>query len=486
MARPSPQPDAPGGAERKLVTVLLVDVDEAREGFADVDPEDAGRLLSGPLARVRAEVEAHGGVVEETVGGRTVALFGIPRTRDDDPERAVRAALAVRDALTAAAAGGAPVRVQAAVATGEALVRPAGAGPAARGSSATPWAPPPGSRSWCRTGPCWCRRRPGGPPSGRSPTVPPARARRAPATPLPPGRRWPRGPARPPPAGGSRPWWPGTASWRRCSPPPAGPAPARSWSPSSAPPASARAGCWPSWPTAWPPDPPPGPSPGGRGGRCPTATGRPSGRWPRRSRPRPASSRATGPSSPAGAWPWPRGGGRPGHRRLGRRPPAPPGRGRLPARVGRRADHRRRPRGGVRRLAALPARPGRHPAAGPGPGGPAPGRRRPARLRREPGRPGRRPGGRPGPGHGPAGAAGAPARLGRRRDHHPARAPRRPPTPPACWPPSWPTTACPPRSTPPCWPGRRQPAVRRGVRAHAARPRRPGPQPAPPIHRGAA
>ncbi len=128
MARPAPQPDAQGGAERKLVTVLLVDVDEAREGFAEVDPEDAGRLLPGRLALVRAEVEAHGGVVEETVGGRTVAVFGIPRTRDDDPERAVRAALAVRDALTAAGAGGAPVRVQAAVATGEALVRPAGAG----------------------------------------------------------------------------------------------------------------------------------------------------------------------------------------------------------------------------------------------------------------------------------------------------------------------------------------------------------------------
>ena len=122
MARPSP-PGLPGGAERKLVTVLLIDVDEAREGFADMDPEDTGRLLSGPLARVRAEVEAHGGVVEEILGGRTVALFGIPRTRDDDPERAVRAALAVRDALGGEPAG-AGLRVQAAVATGEALVRP--------------------------------------------------------------------------------------------------------------------------------------------------------------------------------------------------------------------------------------------------------------------------------------------------------------------------------------------------------------------------
>jgi class 3 adenylate cyclase/tetratricopeptide (TPR) repeat protein len=125
---PSPQSEPRGDAERKLVTVLLVDLDETREGFADMDPEDAGRLLPERLVRVRAEVEAHGGSVEETVGGRTVALFGIPRTREDDPERAVRAALAVRDALAGDA--GAPVRVQAAVATGEALVRP---GRSARG-----------------------------------------------------------------------------------------------------------------------------------------------------------------------------------------------------------------------------------------------------------------------------------------------------------------------------------------------------------------
>ncbi|MDF2744327.1 MAG: hypothetical protein K0S88_5704, partial [Actinomycetia bacterium] len=120
MGGPSPQHDPRDGGERKLVTILLIDVDETREAFADLDPEDAGRLLPGHLARVRAEVEAHGGVVEETVGGRTVALFGIPRTRDDDPERAVRTALAVRDAL----GGATPApRVQAAVATGEALVR---------------------------------------------------------------------------------------------------------------------------------------------------------------------------------------------------------------------------------------------------------------------------------------------------------------------------------------------------------------------------
>ncbi|HEY6710614.1 MAG TPA: AAA family ATPase, partial [Actinomycetota bacterium] len=125
MARPSSQLSSPG-AERKLVTVLVVDVDEAREGFAEVDPEDAGRLLPTHLARVRAKVEGHGGVVEETLGARTVALFGVPRTRDDDPERAVRAALAIRDTLTGAPGAASGVRVQAAVATGEALVRAGG------------------------------------------------------------------------------------------------------------------------------------------------------------------------------------------------------------------------------------------------------------------------------------------------------------------------------------------------------------------------
>jgi class 3 adenylate cyclase/tetratricopeptide (TPR) repeat protein len=129
-----PGPAAPDGAERKLVTVLFVDVDEAVDDFAGRDPEDVGRMLAGHLARVRDEVEAFGGVVEETVGSRTVAVFGVPRTRDDDPERAVRAALAVRDALVPQPTGPAPsgpaVRVHAAVATGEALVRGGREGPA--------------------------------------------------------------------------------------------------------------------------------------------------------------------------------------------------------------------------------------------------------------------------------------------------------------------------------------------------------------------
>jgi class 3 adenylate cyclase len=125
-ARPPGNP-APGhvgaapapGAQRKLVTVLLAEVDEAVEDFAERDPEDVGRMLAGHLARVEGEVRAAGGSVERVVGGRTAAVFGVPVAREDDPERAVRAALAIRDRLA-----GPGVRVNTAVATGQALVRP--------------------------------------------------------------------------------------------------------------------------------------------------------------------------------------------------------------------------------------------------------------------------------------------------------------------------------------------------------------------------
>jgi class 3 adenylate cyclase len=88
------------GAERKLVTVVLADVDEVVDDFDERDPEDVGGSLQRHLDRVRVEIERFGGVVEHTLGGRAVGVFGIPRTRDDDPERAVRAALAIREALS--------------------------------------------------------------------------------------------------------------------------------------------------------------------------------------------------------------------------------------------------------------------------------------------------------------------------------------------------------------------------------------------------
>ena len=47
---------------------------------------------AGHLGRVEAEVARHDGMVVETVGEMLVAVFGVPRTREDDSERAVRTA----------------------------------------------------------------------------------------------------------------------------------------------------------------------------------------------------------------------------------------------------------------------------------------------------------------------------------------------------------------------------------------------------------
>ena len=60
---------APDEAERKLVTVLLCDVDEPAEPARERDPEDVGNMLAQHLERVRAEVEDLGGQVEHVVGG---------------------------------------------------------------------------------------------------------------------------------------------------------------------------------------------------------------------------------------------------------------------------------------------------------------------------------------------------------------------------------------------------------------------------------
>ncbi|HEV2919688.1 MAG TPA: BTAD domain-containing putative transcriptional regulator, partial [Actinomycetota bacterium] len=91
--------DGGGSVERKLVSVLFAEIDEPLGEATERDPEDVSSMLDRHLDRVRAEIESFGGTVEHAIGGITMATFGIPQTREDDPERAVRAALAIRDAL---------------------------------------------------------------------------------------------------------------------------------------------------------------------------------------------------------------------------------------------------------------------------------------------------------------------------------------------------------------------------------------------------
>jgi class 3 adenylate cyclase/tetratricopeptide (TPR) repeat protein len=85
--------------ERKLVTALFCDVANFTQRAADLDPEDVRRLLKPYYASLRAEIQRLGGTVEKFIGDAVFALFGAPRAHEDDPERGVRAALAIRDAV---------------------------------------------------------------------------------------------------------------------------------------------------------------------------------------------------------------------------------------------------------------------------------------------------------------------------------------------------------------------------------------------------
>jgi class 3 adenylate cyclase len=107
-----------GRRERKVVTVLFADLVGFTSRAEQMDPEDVDAELTRYQTSVRSELERHGGTVEKFIGDAAMAVFGAPVAHEDDPERAVRAALAVRDW---AREEGLEVRIG--VNTGEALVR---------------------------------------------------------------------------------------------------------------------------------------------------------------------------------------------------------------------------------------------------------------------------------------------------------------------------------------------------------------------------
>src|SRR5512133_1986772 len=107
---------APAREERKVVTILFTDLVGSTARAEGLDPEDVRATLSAYYAQLRAELERHGGTVEKFIGDAVMAVFGAPVAHEDDAERAVRAALAIRDSI------GEELQIRTAVNTGEALV----------------------------------------------------------------------------------------------------------------------------------------------------------------------------------------------------------------------------------------------------------------------------------------------------------------------------------------------------------------------------
>src|SRR6478752_4220572 len=108
----------PPREERKVVSVLFADLVGFTSRAEQLDPEDVRAVLAPYWERLRSELERYGGTVEKFIGDAVMALFGAPVSHEDDPERAVRAGLAIRDSIVEDGR----LQVRVAVTTGEALV----------------------------------------------------------------------------------------------------------------------------------------------------------------------------------------------------------------------------------------------------------------------------------------------------------------------------------------------------------------------------
>ncbi len=106
------------------MTALFCDLVGFTAASEGADPEDVDQMLTAYFAMARSQIEAHGGVVEKFIGDAVLGVFGVPAAHEDDPERAVRAALRiVTEAERLPGLAGAPVRLRVGINTGEALVR---------------------------------------------------------------------------------------------------------------------------------------------------------------------------------------------------------------------------------------------------------------------------------------------------------------------------------------------------------------------------
>src|SRR5712692_2445323 len=117
---PAPPPEE----ERKPVTSVFVDIVGSTSRAEQLDPEDVLHLLEPYYARLRGRLEQHGGTVEKYIGDAVVAVFGAPGAHEDDPERAVRAGLAILEAIDELNEEDPTrgLRVRVGIATGEAIV----------------------------------------------------------------------------------------------------------------------------------------------------------------------------------------------------------------------------------------------------------------------------------------------------------------------------------------------------------------------------
>src|SRR5947209_8145852 len=92
-------PQQPSGEERRVVSVIFADLVGFTSRAESLDPEDVRAMLTPYYTLLREQIESFGGVVEKFIGDAVMGVFGAPVAHGDDPERAVRSALRILDAV---------------------------------------------------------------------------------------------------------------------------------------------------------------------------------------------------------------------------------------------------------------------------------------------------------------------------------------------------------------------------------------------------
>ncbi len=85
--------------ERRVVTIMFADITGSTPLASGLDPEDMRAILAGYFNLMTAQIRKHGGTVEKYIGDAVMAVFGLPIAHEDDPDRAIRAALDMQQAL---------------------------------------------------------------------------------------------------------------------------------------------------------------------------------------------------------------------------------------------------------------------------------------------------------------------------------------------------------------------------------------------------
>jgi len=87
-------------AERRQLTVVFINIVDANSLSERLDPEDFFSILGIYREVCNRSIEKYGGHLARMIGDEILAYFGVPHAHEDDPERAVHAALSIAEAVS--------------------------------------------------------------------------------------------------------------------------------------------------------------------------------------------------------------------------------------------------------------------------------------------------------------------------------------------------------------------------------------------------